>query len=811
MIISVLTWLTQKTRQDCFCGSRDQTPSSFGFNNENKSAGHLSNLNSKLRENYEIASIVNYIDIFISKLNRLNLRKHDWPEPFKMSGVKNLDFFEEENEFNVKMQHQISQNLFLALHVQVPVNYKTKHHFNLMGTLVRTNVPTGTKIKGATASITQSKTLNYDLKRASLSHFYGNQLAVDVCRFMYACLNKILTEFFSLDLKTVVYKEVGRNLKSHRTKKDCIVTPSFKVYLGVSQIEKMITDTRQLMAITGTKNSNQMAMKLKKQSDLELDLSIVNIPKLERRKSSLLMPVIMEQDGREMLAADYEGTEEYQERVRQAYFESAQDYLNESIDQIEPEISKNQKIEIDYQFSQEVNIQHMDPRQIEDQEVVQADRSGQKTPMLEQHPIELQFQAKEIPGVELINEIAMEEIQNKRNNIVILEKLIQDAIIENYEFLPKTKEAKSEGYLTDLYRSLDLKAKNSALLRQELGIDLDEDGVELDMQKQQIIENYLKSQFILLRTTPLETDVNRNFRTVFGSHDFRYELEGMDAPQNKGKLLQRSHSMYNRQSKKIKMGAKANSHRQVVKIIGTGESITLSNGNDFNDRQILQDGLSSISEVEISNLDLRPKEYSRSAPVERKVELMFSKNNFGDDEEVFNQNAQFDSTKNLSEIERNEMIKKIIQVRAYIHQNNIKCDFEVYTDNTMFINMPDLELSELLNQLTLIMEAGVEEDLPVLVTNQIVQTFEKKDDLEIKSFLEIQESRDQNGKITAEVIIDLPGYTAEQVQKMILMMTQDEAFMDINNTPVNDEKQDEMDQIHLLGYDITEYIANDLT
>ena len=803
LTLSTLLILTQITHQDCFCGSRDETPNKFGNNAKNKGKGHKANLNSALRENYEIASIVNYIDIFISKFNRMYLKKEHWPKPLKISGVKNLNFFEENNEFNVILNHTISKNLFLKLQVQVPTTFKTKHHFNIMATLVRTNVPEQKLSLGQKKEITKNGVINYELKRVSLSHFFGNQLAVDVCRFMYATLNKIVVENFSINLMNYVYKNLNKDNKSRAQKLDCIVTPSFKVYLGVNQIQNLVQDTRKLMAQTKTTNTKDLKKKIRD----DPRIGETEIPSLKRRMSKLLTPIIMEKNGRELLASDYEGTQEYQMKVKEIYGMSVNAFELQNQSFIEDDEEEIQENGMQKKKKGQMLVLDEDPEEVQMRKKVEQDPDHDLTPEEIIQKVKEEVDIKMKKNSEDLIEGEVEQVEKKIKNIENLEFLVRQAVYENFKNIPKTKESKSEDYMKMLYFELNQKTRNHLIIERDLGIDLDED--ELDSDQKEAINEYLSSQFVLLRTTPLVTDRNRHFRRVFGHVSAKLEIDQNPA---KGKIFGRSKSMpLSKLPIEIEEPVE---QEQIVKIIGEGRTVVLSREDDQESEQILEDGLSQNSNLEITNLDLIPvveDHYVENIP---KTELMFSKNDYNPDRGVFNENNLFKENDQLDAVERQEMIKKIIQVRSYIFEHNIKCDFEVYTDSTMFINIPTLELSNLLKELKIIMDSAIEDQVPVLITNEIIrENVEVMDDdevnkSEVKNMI-IQED-DEEGYTEAEFTIDLPGFTKEQVQKMILMMTQDEAFMDINNTIINSDKQDKLDQVYLMGYDITEYISNDL-
>ena len=791
-----------KSRQDCFCGSRDVTPDTYCFKAGNKDLGNLKNLNSKLTENYQIASIVNYIDVFLSKFNRLNLKKPSWPIPLKISGVKNLNFMKKKEGFNTMMTHRISQNLYLEIRIELYNTFKTKGQFNVFTTLVRTNFHPVDKQqlkKGSTFSISKQGILNYPLKRASLSHFYGNQLAVDVCRLMYASVNKIMVDFFDINLQSVVYKEIGTNLMSHKYKKECVEVPSFKVYLGVNQISQMITDTREKMQSFGLDNSEQLKQKLKEINEKGGALNQVQVPKLHRRQSHLLTPIIMEQNGAEMLASDYEGTEQYQQKIREVYDLSYEEFLDQEISGQD----KNQSTIL-------IDEQKLFEEKSEDLKVMGQEFSPKKnvSQIVEtKSPIEVVNQRQmivkdldeESPQCrrECLQKIVGQSRLEREKNINQLEQVINEAIIDNFDRLPKNTETRSEGYLNELRRGFTIQMKNNQALRDKLGIDLDEDDVQLNSHQRSQIAEYLNNQFVFLRTTPLETSINKNFRNLFGPQDpSAQEFRGV-ARRGKSKIFGRSKSLPkdlgNLQSK------------QQVNLIGRNEVTVVSQEDKFNEETLLQDGLSQNNEVEfkIDQMNLLPVETSFEA-----VDVMYSKNDF-EEHEFNNPEGSFIANASLSPEEREQMITRVVQIANFIFLNKIKCDFEVYTDRTVYLNMPDLELSDLLANLNMIVEAGTEEQIPVLVTTDPVSTI----DLEVEQ-TQTSVSGDQVEKekeYFAEIKLEIKGYSKEQVQQMIVMMMQDEAFLTVGQTVINGDKQDQLNRLHLVEYDITEHLANDLS
>lgn len=420
----ILLSLPLTTLSDCLCGVRDATPDKFGFvyseeklakeaskikkhqaqfgtqdhepsavmqqvNQKNLNSSKLNGslvknvnlrnkllINSGLTDTYQVASIVNYIDIFISKFNRLNLMAEGWSKPMYISGVKRLGFEKENRKgdqsvFKTLIQHQMTENLFIEVVVELISLKSGKDQFNAFSYLVKRNVAKDVynqipeksiwkKVPGKNLSI---KTI---LKKTSLSYFFGNQLAVDVCRFMYISVNKVLTEYFKVDLGNAVYKEVHSDLRAKDgvAKKECIVLPSFKVYLGVGQIERIITQSRDLMNKFQAKNSNELLLKVKMANKVqeqkkkmlqnqdglnelqdskikskpkgmidEGPQTLYEIPKLKRRNSALLTPIIMNVNDREQMATDYDGEIDYIQKINElSGVMDIQEYMNQDFD-----------------------------------------------------------------------------------------------------------------------------------------------------------------------------------------------------------------------------------------------------------------------------------------------------------------------------------------------------------------------------------------------------------------------------------------------------------------------------------------------
>ena len=413
-----LLCLTSNVLADCLCGVRDATPDQYGFvYSENKMSNQFKQaikqklieqnpmfqiskeiapedmnssklqssnnfvksvnvrnkmlINSALSSTHQVANIVNYIDIFISKFNRIELKAEGWSRAMYISGVKKLGFEKEDRTgikglFKTMIQHQMTQNLFIEVVIELVEHKNGKDQFNIFSNLVRHNVPQRTYNAITDKSIwkkvgNKNKTLKTVLKRTSLSHFWGNQLAVDVCRFMYITLNKVLTEYFNVDLGKAVYRDVYSDLsaKDAMAKKECIVLPTFKVYLGVGQIENMIEQSKHLMQQFNAKSSQDLLVKIKAQKKLIIkqqnlggqnssqmnsskihknqqlvnQINVPEIPSLKRRNSALLTPIGFNKDGREQLATDYDGEEAYLEQVRQLGGEiDVQNYLQMDFD-----------------------------------------------------------------------------------------------------------------------------------------------------------------------------------------------------------------------------------------------------------------------------------------------------------------------------------------------------------------------------------------------------------------------------------------------------------------------------------------------
>ena len=847
--------LAKGTRADCFCGSRDVTPNTYGFGSEDKSKGHMDNLNLALLENFQIASIVNYIDVFLSKFNRLNLKKPSWPIPLKISGVKNLNFMKKKEGFNTLMTHRISQNLYLEIRVEVYNTFKTKGQFNLFANLLRTNFKETDKQhlkKGTTYTVNKQGIMNYPLKRASLSHFYGNQLAVDVCRFMYASVNKIMVDFFNINLQSIVYKEIGNNLRSHKYKKQCIETPSFKVYLGVNQITQMIMDTREKMESHGVDTSDLLKQKLDKINESGGSIDQVNMPRLRRRRSFLLTPIVMDKEGAEMLASDYEGTEEYQRKIKEVYNMDYEQFMEQMSEEDQDDFQvmdekqlfgkqkQNEKIIVDtipknmqkvsellqnnpidqekqkkllnnssIPASQKLmpsdsfdpENQGMMPKGIIDPESQKRIPSDLFKPNV-QKKMDLQTFDDEPSQMiqEKLPEFVDQKLAQKEKDINTLENTIKEYIIENFEKLPKTSEARSAGYLDDLKRGLTVDMKNNLLLKENLGIDFDEDVLDLDEINKKKIGDYLNSKFVLLRTTPLQTQHNHQFRRIFGSNPSTIPCD--NGRIKRGTILGRSKSAQNLQT----APEIDREEVQEVKLIDRDEIVYLTNEDEFKDNQIIQDGLSQTSEIDFTIETFTLKTDADKKRRKTMVDVMYTKNDYNDLETFYNPSATFIKNSKLSPEEREQMLKKIINIANFIQLNEIKCDFELYTDSTLFLNMPDQDMSDMLKNLNLIMEGATNEQVPVLIKNDPVVLQEPKTQIISQ---EIQEESKPK-EMTAEITLTIPGYTKEQVQQMIVLMMQDEGFLTVDETVINDEKQDQLDKLHLVEYDITEHLANDL-
>jgi hypothetical protein len=570
------------------------------------------------------------------------------------------------------------------------------------------------------------------------------------------------------------------------------------------------------MEQNGIEDSDQLEKKLKELNDNGQDISKVNIPKLRRRQSHLLTPIFMDKDGAELVAGDYEGTEEYQRKVQEVYQMDYDEFIHH------PEF--NQPPEETF-----MNEKQMLGKATKDEKmVVEKPQMNMQMPLpvkdLDNDP---SFQKKMIPQKleDSPSEMMKQKLQNlvdtarnqKQRNISDLENVITETIIENFDRLPKTGETKSEGYLNELKNAMRIEARNNQILKEKLGIDLDEDDLSMDSSKQEEIKEYLKKQFVLLRTTPLKTPLNKHFRNVFGT-DMNQSLCD-NAKVKRGTILGRSKS-FSHVSKSVGL-TNYEPHTETINLIEKKETIILTNEDNFKENLILQDGLSNNSDVEFTIEEMGIKEIAKQKMMGQNVDVMYSRNDFEDQEEIYNPEVSFIQNPKLSEEERTLMIKKIIQITNFIEMNKIKVDFELYTDSTIFINMPDLQLSELLNNLNMIVEAGTSDQIPVIITSEVLtvpndqsETSEdsnkSSDELETKQILVEQKSEHKRKEYTAEITLEIPGYTKEQVQQMIVLMMEEEGFLTVNETVINDERQEQLDKLHLMDYDVTDYLANDL-
>lgn len=206
-------------------------------------------------------------------------------------------------------------------------------------------------------------------------------------------------------------------------------------------------------------------------------------------------------------------------------------------------------------------------------------------------------------------------------------------------------------------------------------------------------------------------------------------------------------------------------------------------------------------------------------------------------ENPFNMNSGelnfFESTElrdnpKLDEETRRQMILKIIQVRQYVEQNNIQCDFEVLPDNSMYMNLQDYEIEDLFKKSNEIMESATRDSMPVLITTEeIYVDQETGEEISKEEMLrrqkehkkqivlqddEIMTNQSQKPQIymEAEVRFGFEGYDRKTVEKMMLMIQNEMKLIQIGQSNMSPEKQEQLNKVTFLGYDVSEHLANDL-
>ena len=826
-LFSFMLW--QPVVGDCFCGTKDEVPSTYGYQRSNQNKGNRSFINSSLTANYNLASIVNYIDIFISKFNRLKVTKPQWDYSLMITGVKSLNFKKESKAsvkiFKTILKHQLSKNLFIEVIVELVETSGGKNQYNISTNLIRNNtgeieVKTGTKAKWNAQF--GGKMMVYQLKRSSLSHFYGNQMAVDVCRVMYVTINKILVEFFYLDLKSVLYRKDKLNSKLQLQDKDCIVQPSFKVYLGVTQINQMITSSREQMDKYKVNSTGELLRKLKTINKEKGNMKAV-LPELKRRNSLLLTPITIEENGRELLADDYDNAMEYQEKVREILNEDFNEFLD---DEDENNLAQKSQGSPNSQMIEEKLLQKLNENQ--NRKVLQPES---KIMEIKQQKIlidEKSYDSNE-DGIGLM-QIMSEDIQRKEDNLELLDLLIGEVVDNEYKQIPLKKESRSEGYIQQMKEDVDLRQYQKRMLMENLGIDIDEDLSSQDPQKIQELRNFIQEKFVLLRMAPLDKERNvlfeefgqminpqRNQRLCDNSDFIPKNIPSLQKSKSISRLnIDQSPLMINLGIQEVQvMKEQMESHSsssyenisENIRVIGENRIINTLRLNE-SPMPIMNDGLSQVAEIDIQNVILTSPDVSESS--QKDVEVVYKKNDYLEQQNLDPELILFQKNNKLSESERQEMIRKIIDIKTYILLHDIKCDFEIYSDNTYYIGLPDIELINLFPKLRKLSESAIQERIPVLIeTKNYMVNDETGQKISEEQYQQMVEENNQaNSQVELEIVLD--GYTKQQVEQIMLLLSQDQAFLGFGHNEINPDKQDQLDQMHLLEYDITEYIRTDL-
>ena len=188
--------------------------------------------------------------------------------------------------------------------------------------------------------------------------------------------------------------------------------------------------------------------------------------------------------------------------------------------------------------------------------------------------------------------------------------------------------------------------------------------------------------------------------------------------------------------------------------------------------------------------------------------------------------TEFQDNSKLSEETRRQMVLKIIEVKEYIERNNIQCEFEVLADSSMYLGLPDTQLQDLFQKSSKIVDSATQESLQILVESH--EQF--KDDItgEILTREQVQqrqnsrsqkividspnlEQKDQMLYMEAEMKFDFEGYSKETVQKMMLMIGEEMQKIQIGESQMSPEKQEALNGVTFLGYDVTTALASDLT
>lgn len=202
--------------------------------------------------------------------------------------------------------------------------------------------------------------------------------------------------------------------------------------------------------------------------------------------------------------------------------------------------------------------------------------------------------------------------------------------------------------------------------------------------------------------------------------------------------------------------------------------------------------------------------------------MMYKEVNFLPQFDAPERNVNFKNSKRLSLSDRQEMILKIIETKQYIDKHKIKCDFEIYSDMTMYIGIADQELENLFAKLRSVIDSATLERLPVLLTQETVyvneQTKEMLTEKEAEAMLGGRkglsgsvnnvEMKSEELYLEAEIQMDLRGFSKEQMEKLVLMLNEEVAITQLSKNNISSEKQSQLDGVQLLNFDITRMLEN---
>ena len=188
--------------------------------------------------------------------------------------------------------------------------------------------------------------------------------------------------------------------------------------------------------------------------------------------------------------------------------------------------------------------------------------------------------------------------------------------------------------------------------------------------------------------------------------------------------------------------------------------------------------------------------------------------------------TEFQDNSKLSEETRRQMVLKIIQVKQYIQRNNIQCEFEVLEDSGMYLGLPDTQLQDIFQKASNIINSATQENLQILVesheqfidnstgeilTKEQVQQRQKSKSQKIVIDTPNFEQKDQMLYMEAEMHFDFSGYSKETVQKMMLMIGEEMQKIQIGESKLSPDKQEALNGVSFLGYDVTTALSSDLT